>query len=448
MVADLDTRITVAPGKLPVLGHIAGLLRRPLDFLVSLHQIGDLVEISLGTQPALVVTEPALVYKLLTSKESSLDKGRFFQKFQPLTGNGLATSSGPFHMQQRRLCQQAFTRPALSEYLPIMVDHACRLADSWNSGQRIDLTTAIDGFTAETTVDAIFSTDLNPQAVADVVRLLPVVFRSVAIRTLAPEFWCRLPTPGNRRFYATCSQLRQLLDKVVDSRSHVDNSAVRKDLLSFLLEASDPETGGKLTAEQTRDEMVGFLVAGTETSASTLGGLFYELSRHPDIEQRIHAEIDSVLGGRRITESDLPKFEYTNRVIMETLRLHTPPWILMRRTRESIELGLVQVPANTEIIYSPLALHHDPLIYPDPQTFDPDRWLRKPERELPKGSFIPFGAGRHKCIGASFANMEIMAFVATIGAQWRLIADPPIERHTKYRALARYATLPMITEPR
>lgn len=219
------------------------------------------------------------------------------------------------------------------------------------------------------------------------------------------------------------------------------------DLLSMLMLARDEDTGEAMTDQQVFDEVLILLTAGSETTAVALTWLFHEIARNSEIEQRIRSELDDVLSDRPMTLADVPKLEYTGRVINEVLRMY-PLWILMRRALVDVELGGVRLPAGTEIMFSPYSLHFDPRFHEDPDRFDPDRWLPERAARLPKGAFIPFGAGGRQCIGKAFAQTEITVAAATILARWRLVPATGKPVRIKVTSAAYPSHMPMLVTPR
>jgi cytochrome P450 len=151
-----------------------------------------------------------------------------------------------------------------------------------------------------------------------------------------------------------------------------------------------------------------------------LAWAIYLLAGHPDVEQRLQAEVDAVLGGAAARFDDLPKLELTGRVVTETLRMYPPGWSLARTTTTDTHLGKHPIPAGTILIYSPYLLHHLPDCYPDHDRFDPDRWIDGQHAQPPREAFIPFAAGARKCVGDTFAVTEATLVLATLAARWRL----------------------------
>lgn len=238
--------------------------------------------------------------------------------------------------------------------------------------------------------------------------------------------------------------MRAIVLDVIGSR-RAEGVTDHGDLLSTLLRAQD-ESGDGMTDQQTYDEVLTLLTAGIETTALALAWAFHEVSRHPEVERRLVAELDEVLGGRPVTFADLPRLTYTAAVVHEVLRMY-PVWILMRRAVEPVDLDGVRLPAGAEVIVSPHALHHDPASFPDPHRFDPDRWL-SPSHAVPRGAYIPFAAGVRQCVGNAFAQAEVVITLATVLSRWRLVPVPGKPVRTKFTSAAYPSGLLMTAVPR
>lgn len=192
-----------------------------------------------------------------------------------------------------------------------------------------------------------------------------------------------------------------------------------------------------------RDELVTILFAGTETSAATLTWAFHELAGNPEAEQRAVDEVHAVVGQGPVEAHHVPHLKYLAQVVDETARLHALP-LLMRRAIEPVELGGVTLPAGTEIGFSLYALHQDRRLYPDPQRFDPDRWAPENSDGRPREAFIPFGAGARKCIGDTFARMEMTIGLATLLARWKLVPVEGVRIREVTAAVAHCDRMPMV----
>ncbi|WP_285567586.1 cytochrome P450 [Actinoallomurus iriomotensis] len=376
---------------------------------------------------------------------SSPRRGRIYDRARALFGNGLATSDGAHHQRQRRLLQPAFHRDRVAGHAAIMGRHARELAESWRPGQLVSIDEAMHDLTLRTVVDALFSTELDQTVADEIRRLMPVIMNGIAVRMMTPKLMDRWPIPANRRFDSAALRLRQVVNDMI--AAYRADGPSRAGLLSVLPISRDTHGDGAMTDDEACDELLSLLLAGTETPGNTLSWAMHEIARHPEVEHRLHEEIDAVLGTGPVTYADVAELEYTSRVLNETLRLH-PVLMFTRRATTDTVLGGVHVPAGTEIAFSPYALYRDPGVFPQPTRFDPDRWLPDRAARLPRESFNPFGIGRHKCIGDTFAWTEMAITLATVAARWYL---RPAEGHVVREIPAevtRPNALPMAATPR
>ncbi|WP_328456206.1 cytochrome P450 [Amycolatopsis sp. NBC_00438] len=434
------------PGRRPVLGHTVALLRDPLKLFDSLPAHGDVVELRLGPLPVRVVTSPELAWRVLATDAGKFDKGLVFDKMRPLFGDGLATSNGELNRRQRRMVMPAFGRTRIAGYAEnTMTALADELAGSWRPGEVVEFDQRMQDLVLTIAGQTLFSTALSDDVLAEIRRSIPIMLKYVLVRAFSPKFVEKLPIPANRRFDAAAARLREVIGAtVVAARKE---GADHGDLLSMLLAARDEDTGEGMSDRQVHDEVITILTTGAETTAVALAWFFHELGQHPDVERRFHAEVDEVLDGRPARFEDLPELVYTNQIVNEIVR-RTPPLILMRRAREDVELGGVTIPAGSEVAVSQHTLHRDPRWFPEPGRFDPDRWAPGRAAELPKGAYIPFGAGARLCPGHVFAPTEIAIVAATIGARWRLVPVPGKKVRAQLKATMQPNRLPMTVVPR
>ncbi|MEV5593162.1 cytochrome P450 [Streptomyces sp. NPDC052496] len=414
------TAVPRAPGGIPLLGHALPLQRNPLHFLRSLRETGDLVRVDIGTMPIYVASGASAINDVMVTHGRSLEKGRLFDRVRPLVGNGLATAGGEVHRRHRRLIQPMFHAKQIARYAEVMSDRARALADSWTPGQRVAVEQVMGEYAIETLAATLFSTDIGRPAVEAVRRNLPVILKNMLLRAASPKILDKLPIW--RRFDDATASMRRIIDEVV-ATTRASGRADATDLLSVLLAARDADTGEGLTDEEVRDELVTILFAGTETTASTLAWTFHHLAEHPEVEDQLVAEVKEVVGDRPVTFEDVPRLAGIRRVLDEVIRLHGVV-LLMRRTAEPIELSGYRVPAGVEIAFSLYALHRDPAHYPDPDSFDPGRWLPERREALERKAVVPFGAGSRRCIGDGFSWTEATIALATLLARWKLRPVP------------------------
>ncbi|GGM34042.1 cytochrome P450 [Longimycelium tulufanense] len=421
-VRGVSGAVPVAARRWPLVGHVFSLLRDPHRFMTSLSVRGDVVCIYLGTLPVYVPTTPELVHQVLATDANKFEKGMLFQRLRPLLGNGLAVSGGDYYRRQRRLVQPSFQRVRIARYAEIMSELAGELVSSWKPEQVVGVDRSMQDLAIAVAGRALFSTDLDTRVTSEIQRSVPVLLQDGSARALTPKLLEKLPISWNRRFDEAIGQLRRMVSELV--RTMRTDDVRPDDLLSALISARDEETGESMNDQQVLDEVVTLLIAGTQTTALALAWLFHELARHPEVERRLHAEIDEVLGGRRrATFDDLPALTYTRQVANEVLRRYAP-WLLMRRTTEEVALDGLVLPADTEVAVSPYTLHHDSRYFPEPNRFDPRRWAPDRDAGLPRKAFLPFGSGLHHCPGHSFAHAEIAITVATVGSHYKLVPVP------------------------
>ncbi len=436
----------ILPGAWPLLGHFVPVLRAGLlNFLVAARDAGPVVVVRLGPLRAYLINDHHLVRRVLVIDAASYVRGRVFQQARDFLGNGLVTSEGDFHRRQRRLVQPAFHRERIRNYAAIMQRFVAERSEQWRHGQTIQVDTEMAELVATITAACLFNSPLTATAAAEVSRAMAVLSPQVMVRALAPSFFNRIPTPSNRRYAAANTRLHSVIAEVI--RAYRAAGVDHGDMLSMLLAAQDEDTGERMDDQQVHDEVATIVVAGIETSAGALAWAFHEIGGLPDVENRLHTEVDQVLGGRPPTYEDVSNLPYTRGVFLEAARLYTFP-LLLRQARCNTTLGGVRIPAGSHIAYSPYALLRDPVMYPSPETFDPGRWLPECASQLSREGYTPFSVGAHKCIGDTFAQSEGTLVLATLASRWRL--RPASRRRVRMIAAGtvRPSHLPMIATQR
>jgi cytochrome P450 len=416
--------VPLVPGALSVIGHIPQLLRDPLAFLTSLPAHGDLVRIRLGPVEAIVVCDPELTRQVLIDDRTFDKGGPLFTRLQEVIGDGLATCPHSRHRRQRRLTQPSFHRSRLSTYAEAMSADASAATNTWRDGQIVDVPQMTMNLSMRILMHTVFSGTLPPTEFQQTLDNINTIMAGAYRRMILPPLWSRLPTPGNRRYHQANIRLQQTVGDVIRDRRA--SGADRGDLLSTLLATQDIVDQGTsdddrgLTDTELSDQLVTFFMAGAESSATTMAWALHLLAHHPDIEDRLHAEVDSVLAGAPAGWEHLPELELTSRIVTETLRLYPPGWIVTRTVTTGTRLGGHLLPAGTNVVYSPYVIHHRGDLYPDPTRFDPDRWDSRHRPPVPRNAFTVFGGGARKCIGDQFSIIETILVLATIAARWRL----------------------------
>ena len=419
------------PGPRPVIHsvNLFSLRRDPIKFLSGLaDRYGDLVFFKLGPLPVFLINNPDFIRDVLVTHNRNFMKGEGLQRAKRLLGEGLLTSEGEFHLRQRRLAQPAFHRQRVAAYAATMVEYSDRAFDRWRAGETRDVAREMMRLTLAITGKTLFDADVESEA-DEIGEALTTTF-DLFNRLSLPfaQLLDRLPLPATRRFQKARQRLDSTIYRIINKRRASGED--RGDLLSMLITARDEEgDGAGMTDEQLRDEAMTIFLAGHETTANALTWTWYLLSQHPEVEARLHAEVDEVLKGGLPTAEDYPRLRYTEMVFAESMRLYPPAWIIGRRALGDYRINGYTIPARSILLMSQYLTHHDARFFSDPFRFDPERWTPEARESRPKFSYYPFGGGTRLCIGESFAWMEGALVLATIARRFRMRLAPgyPVE---------------------
>jgi cytochrome P450 len=407
-----------------VLGNLYSFRSDPLSFLIkAAHEYGDLVYFRVAGQHMYLVNHPDYVREVLVTNQGNFMKSRALQRAKILLGEGLLTSEGQQHLRQRRLVQPAFHRERLAGYAQAMSETAMRWRERWIAGSTLDIAMEMPQLTLSIVAKTLFSADVQSEASEIGVAMTTVLQMFRMLLLPFSEYMEKLPLPYVRRFEKARTKLDSLIYQLVRERRKSGQDT--GDLLSMLLFAQDEEKQDSgMTDVQVRDEALTLFLAGHETTANALTWSWYLLSQHPEVERRLHAEIDEVLAGGAPGFADVPRLPYTEMVFSESLRLYPPAWGIGRMAKSDFELGDVCIPAKSICIMSPFLIHRDARWFPDPEKFDPERWTPEARESRPKFAYFPFGGGARVCIGERFAWMEGVILLAAIAQKWRLRLAP------------------------
>jgi cytochrome P450 len=408
------------PKRKPIVGNLMEFRRDPIGFLLdSARKYGDVVYLKFGPQDLFLINHPDYIRDVLVTDNRNFVKSRGLEMAKKFLGEGLLTSEGEFHRRQRRLAQPAFHHKRINAYAEVMADYAARIRDGWSDGETVDISQEMMRLTLAIVGKTLFDADVESEtkkigeALTDIMQLFE--------RITMPFPWLleKLPLPSNFRFVKAKQRLDATIYRIINERRASGED--RGDLLSMLLLAQDEEgDGGSMTDLQLRDEAMTIFLAGHETTANALTWTWYLVSQNPEVEARLHAEIDSVLGINLPTAEDVAKLRYTEMVFAEAMRLFPPAWTVGRRALNDYRIDKYDVPAGSIILMSQYVMHHDARYYPDPFKFDPERWTPEARAARPKFSYFPFGGGPRVCIGEPFAWMEGVLLIATIAQRWRM----------------------------
>jgi cytochrome P450 len=397
-------------------GHAQQFQKDPLHFLLDVSHDGPIVAIKMGPVPQYFMNHPDYALHVLQGNQKNYIKE---QRFMGLSRSGLQgkdnlfTSDGAFWLRQRRIMQPAFHRHVLTHFGDTITAEAERYVTRWlaaGRGASLDVEAGMMNLTMQIIGRTMFNVDMEKGSHADMHHAFTFIGDHIVARAFNifhPPLW--VPMKGNPEFKRAVQSVASMIRTIVHDRALMDSPP--NDLLDMLLAARDEE-GNRLSDDQLLDELMGIVFAGHETTALTLSWCSAILATHPDIQAALQQEIDSVLNGRAVTNDDLPQLPLTRAVIMETMRLYPAAWITTRQAVNADTIDGYELPANALIGINIYGLHHSPLYWESPETFDPQRFMG--DRAYPKGAYLPFGAGPRKCIGEPLAMMEAQLILATL----------------------------------
>jgi cytochrome P450 len=410
------------PRGYPLLGVLPQLRSNPIrTFLDAADRFGDIVHLKAGPYHGFLLSDPADVKHVLQDNARNYHKSPLYDRLRDSLGNGLLTSEDSFWLRQRRLAQPAFHRQRLIAMADVMVACTEQMLERWehtaSSGAPIDVVAEMMSVTQAIIVRTMFSTDLG--ATAEVVnRTWPIINRRIGETFWSSKLETKLPLPANRRFQRALRELDAVVYRIIAERRA--SRREEADLLSMLLSARDEESGAVMTDRQLRDEVMTMLLAGHETTSLALSWTYYLLSQHPTVEQRVAEEVDRVIGDARPGFAQADQLSCTRRVIEESLRLYPPAWGFSRLAMGDDEIHGYHVAKGSIVFLIPFVIHRRPTLWPDPDRFDPERFIRERESARPRFAYIPFGGGPRGCIGNQFAMLEAALIIATVAQRYRI----------------------------
>ncbi len=398
----------------------------------------------LGT-PIVFVNDPEYIREILVNQAGSFTKERTVKRMKLLLGEGLITSEEPFHMRQRRIAAPAFHRQRIAAYADQIVASAVGASSTITPGKPFDINAASMELSLEIVARTLFDTTVDDDIRGinnEVNTIMDLYNFIVAFPRL--ESFLHLPIPGIVKFRKAKARLDSVVDRLIHGRREAmqGSETDRGDLLSMLLTSRDEllDADGQPTGQfesmsdaQVRDEVLTIFLAGYETVANGLTWTWYLLSQNPDVEARLHDELDAVLGvgdNRRVPVlADYAALRYTEQVFAESMRLFPPAWAMGRMSIKPVTLGPYRIPPGAHFFFSQYMMSRVEEYFPDALRFDPDRFTPEAKAARPKYTYFPFGGGSRQCIGESFAWMEGVFSIATLAHRWRfryVDAAPPM----------------------
>ena len=355
-----------------------------------------------------VVHHPDDVKRVMVTNHRNYTKGVGMDRVRLLLGNGLITSEGEFWRRQRRMMQPAFHRKVIERFAGVIDELNGAMFDRWAAaaerGEPVNLTQGMSELALDVVLHSIFSEDLG---------------RLVTDLNESPFMMVTRESKRDPRFAYEFRQLGTVVQQIIRQRRA--HGKRHFDFTQMLMEFKDPDTQAGMTERELLDEILTLVVAGHETTASTLNWTWWLVSQHPEVERRLQDEQDRVgLLGAGATYADLERLPYTLAVLQEALRLYPPAWILTRRAIGPDKLGGYDVPPGTDVFLSPFVVHRHPAFWDNADRFDPGRFEPGRGEARHKFAYLPFGAGPRHCIGENFSIFEMMLHLNGAARRFRL----------------------------
>lgn len=391
--------------------------RDPLGFLTEVLHAGEVISLRGGSKrPTFIVHSPEFIHEILVAQEGAFKKGRSAEVLRRTIGDGLLTTSGERHRQQKQYLQPAFYKERLQAYARTIVEETERLADRIIPGQPFSLSDEMMQLTLTIITRTMFATDTEDRKAELAAAVNDTIERTA--RTLFSPFPLPLsfPTPGNivhRRAIRTLESM--VCETIANARSEPER--YRHTMLGLLLDTRDAE-GRELPEAEIRDQMMTMLLAGHETTANLLCWIWYALGENPEVEAGFYEEADALEPAGEQAFDAYRSLSYTNRIIQEALRLYPPAWIILRETDQAVTMLGEAFPAGSSFLISPYAIHRNGNVFEEPEAFRPERF-REGAGKWPRFAYFPFGGGSRSCIGAQFALLEAALILAVLGRRFR-----------------------------
>jgi cytochrome P450 len=389
-------------------------------FTKTAQQYGGIAQFKLLGKSYLLVTNPDYVKYILQDNYKNYVRGRSVETGRVLLGNGLPLIDGDFWLRERRMLQPAFHRERLGKLVNVVTAVIDTFMQDWaekaTQNQSFDLDEEMMRLTLSVIIKSMFSSPIDDK-IPSLSHAFNVASKFMLWRS--QQMWqlpLSVPLPRHVEYNRALTVLNETIYPLVAEARKQPND----DLLGMMLEMRDADSGEGMSDQQARDEIVTIFFAGHETTAATMAWAFYLLSGHPEVEERLRAEVSSVLNGRAPAFADLRRFVYMQQVLNEILRLYPAAYLFAREAVVDDVLDGYPIPAKTLIFISPYVAHRDPKFWPDPERFDPERFTPEQVASRPRHVYYPFGEGPHVCIGNNFALMEMQLILSTALQRFRL----------------------------
>jgi cytochrome P450 len=382
------------------------------------REFGTVVKFRLGPRKLLLISDPALIEKVLVTQNKSFKKHFGTRLLKPVLGKGLILNEGKDWLKQRKLIQPAFSRKFTDEFSRIVTRHTTDLANHWLKSPRRDLYHDMTQLTVRIAADAFLGIR-NTEQMEEIGEHLEVIHADFEYRfQRAMNLPTCFPTSRNLRLRKSVRGLTSIIDRMIDLRQL--DAKEHQDALSLLLCARD-ERGERMPRQLLRDEVMTLLLAGHDTTANGLTWTWSLLAEHPEVLHRLQHELEDP----GLTQREGSDAMLAEQIIKESMRLYPPVYMFGREATCSLSLDETPVRKGDSVVMSQWVVHRDARYFPDPEEFKPERWTTDFERSLPKYAYFPFGGGPRVCIGKQMAMLEAVGVLAILAKKFSLSLESP-----------------------
>jgi cytochrome P450 len=416
----------------------------------------DIIIYRLGFKRMILANHPDLIRHVMLDNAANYERDPVGKRLlEPGLGKGLLTSEGAEWKRQRRMMAPIFQPRRLAGFAEIMTDYSERLVAKLAALPptcRVDMAEQMMLLTLDIIARTMFGSDdgTDVSAVGEAMDRYQATVRPNIPDLIGLPRW--VPRPAAAEGQRALAEMDTIINGLIQrrrERAGQNDEDWGNDLLGLLLAARDDETGAALDDREVRDQMATFFLAGHETTATALAWTWYLLSHAPDVERKLHAELDAVLGGRAATYADYDRLTYTRMVLEEAMRLYPPAHTTARQAIAEDRFGDIAIPPGTMVIISPYIMQRHRLYWQNPDAFDPENFAPEKTAQRRRYTYLPFGAGPRICIGQGFAMIEAVLILATLAQKLRARLVPgtkvvPVAKIT----LRPSPGLPMTIEPR
>jgi sterol 14-demethylase len=412
-------------GGLPVVGHTVEFVRSAIGLLGrAQRELGEIAAIDIMGKKMVAVFGPSAHDAVFRAPDSQLNPSEAYKIMTPIFGKDVVYDAPPEKMgEQFKMLLPALKDRRMRTYGEIVVEEVEESLRGWGESGEIDLVDYCRVLTNYTSSHCLLGKEFRKGMTEEFARVYAALERGV---TPVAYLNAHLPLPSFRERDRARVRLEEMVGRLIDERRRAGREG--EDFLQTLMDARY-KSGAPLTAHEISGMLVAAMFAGHHTSSVTTAWCVIELVNHPTMLARVRGELDAAFGGgEAVGFTSLRNVPLTERTVLEALRLHPPLFMLVRVAMEDFVYKDYFVPKGSWVLVSPTVTHRIPELFRDPDAFDPDRFAPPREEDKRDFAYIPFGGGRHKCMGNAFALLQIKAILAILLRRYDFeLVNPHVE---------------------